>query len=128
MAYLKPPWFTRTVFNKIAMATGMSSTETLTVTRRKSKQTQQLPVIPVDVGGTKYVVSTRGESEWVKNLRADPNVTIGSTAYVAREIPEQDRQAILTAYREKAGRAVEGYFRKLPREADHPVFVVTTKG
>jgi len=110
------------------MATGMSNTEKLTVIRRRSKQRQEVPVIPVEVGGTKYVVSTRGESEWVKNLRADPNVTIGSTAYVAREIPEQDRQAVLTAYHEKAGRAVEGYFRKLPRETDHPVFVVTPKG
>lgn len=128
MAYLKPPWFTRAVFNKIAMATGMSNTETLTVTRRRSKQRQEIPVIPVDVGGTKYVVSTRGESEWVKNLRADANATIGSTNYVAREIPEQDRQPILAAYREKAGRAVADYFRQLPREADHPVFVVTPKG
>lgn len=128
MAYLKPPWFTRTVFNRIAMATGISDTETLTVTRRKSRHPQHLPVIPIDVGGTRYVVSTRGESDWVKNLRADPNATIGSKSYVAREIPEQDRQAILTAYRDKAGRAVEGYFRDLPREADHPVFVVTPKG
>jgi deazaflavin-dependent oxidoreductase (nitroreductase family) len=128
MAYLKPPWFAAKIFNKIAMATGMSNTETLTVTKRKSKQPQQVPVIPVEVGGTKYVVSTRGESDWVRNLRANPNATIESTNYVAREIPEQDRQAILTAYREKAGRAVEGYFRKLPREADHPVFVVTLKG
>ena len=128
MAYLKPPWFTRAIFNKIAMATGMSNTETLTVTTRKRRQPQQIPVIPVEVGGAKYVVSTRGESQWVKNLRADPNAKIGSSAYVAREIPEQDRQAVLTAYREKAGRAVDGYFRKLPREADHPVFVFTPKG
>ena len=128
MAYLKPPWFTRTVFNKIAMATGMSNTEKLTVTRRRSKQPQEIPVIPVDVGGSKYVVSTRGESDWVKNLRADANAKIGSKAYVAREIPEQDRLPILTAYREKAGRAVEGYFRRMPREADHPVFVITPKG
>jgi hypothetical protein len=128
MAYLKPPWFARAVFNKIAMATGMSNTEKLTVTRRRSKQRQEVPVITVDVGGTKYLVSTRGESEWVKNVRADSNVTIGTTPYVARELPEQDRQPILTAYRAKAGRAVEGYFRQLPREADHPVFVVTPKG
>jgi len=127
MAYLKPAWFTRTIFNKVAMATGVSNTENLTVTRRRTKQPQEIPVIPVDVGGTKYVVSTRGESDWVKNLRADPNAKIGSTTYVAREIPEQDRLPILTAYREKAGRSVEGYFRKLPREADHPVFVVTPK-
>jgi hypothetical protein len=41
MAYLKPPWFTRAVFNKIAMATGMSNTEKLTVSRRRSKQPQK---------------------------------------------------------------------------------------
>jgi hypothetical protein len=128
MAYLKPSWFTRAAFNKFAMATGMSNTEKLTVTRRSSKQAQQVPVITVDVGGTRYLVSTRGESEWVKNVRADPNVTVGSTAYVAREIPEQDRPPVLAAYRQKAGRAVEGYFRRLPREADHPVFVITPKG
>jgi hypothetical protein len=128
MAYLKPPWFTRAIFNPLAMATGMSDSKTLTVTRRGSKQPQRIPVIPVEVGGSTYVVSTRGESAWVKNLRADPNVTMGSTEYVAREIPEQDRQPILTAYRQKAGRLVEGYFRKLPREADHPVFVLTPKG
>lgn len=125
MAYLKPPWLTRTVFNKIAMLTGVSNTETLTVTGRTSGQAQRVPVIPVDVDGSKYLVSTRGETEWVRNVRADPNVTLGKTQYVAREIPESDRQPILTAYRQKAGRVVEGYFRQLPHEADHPVFVVT---
>ena len=127
MAYLKPPWFTRTIFNPIAMATGIGHSETLTVIKRVSKEPQKIPVTPVEVGGAKYLVSARGETQWVKNVRADPNVTLGTTKCVAREIPEQDRQGILTAYRERAGKAVEGYFRKLPREADHPVFVVTPK-
>jgi deazaflavin-dependent oxidoreductase (nitroreductase family) len=129
MAYLKPPWFTAKIFNPIAMATGVANSETLTVTTRSSKQQQKIPVLTVDVDNAKYLVSTRGESEWVKNIRVNPNVTIsnksGTTAYVASEIPEQDRVRILTAYREKAGRAVEGYFRKLPHEADHPVFTLT---
>jgi len=128
MAYLKPPWFIRNIFNPIAKATGIGHSETLTVIKRTSKEPQKIPVTPVEVGGTKYVVSARGETQWVKNVRADPNVKLGTTDYVAREIPEQDRLPILTAYREKAGRAVEGYFRKLPHEADHPVFVVTPKG
>ena len=72
MAYLKPPWFTRTVFNKVDMATGMSNTEKLIVARRRSKQRQEVPVIPIEVRGTKYVVSTRGESEWVKNPAGRP--------------------------------------------------------
>jgi deazaflavin-dependent oxidoreductase (nitroreductase family) len=129
MAYLKPPWFTVNVFNKIAMATGVSNSETLTVTKRASKQPQKIPVVTVDVAGTKYLVSTRGESQWVKNVRANPDVTLtsrsGTTGYVASEISEQDRQPILTAYRQKAGRAVVGYFRQLPDETDHPVFRLT---
>src|SRR5512147_2015971 len=110
MAYLKPPWFTAKIFNPIAMATGIADTETLTVTKRASKQPQKIPVLTVDVGDTKYLVSTRGESQWVKNVRANPNITIsnksGTTGYVASEVLEQDRQAILTAYRQKAGRTV----------------------
>jgi len=129
MAYLKPPWFTRKVFNPIAMATGMADTETLTVSKRGTKEPQSIPVITVDVAGIKYLVSTRGESQWVKNVRANPSVKItnkkGATAYSAQEIPEAERQAVLTAYREKAGRTVETYFRRLPREADHPVFALT---
>ena len=47
MAYLKPPWFTAKVFNRIAMATGISNTETLTVTKRGSKEQQHIPVVTV---------------------------------------------------------------------------------
>jgi deazaflavin-dependent oxidoreductase (nitroreductase family) len=129
MAYLKPPWFTVKVFNRIAMATGISNTETLTVTKRGSRDPQQIPVVTVDVGGTRYLVSTRGESQWVKNVRAHPTVTLtgksGAVTYVARETPASERQPILAAYQQKAGRAVDGYFRKLPDPADHPVFALT---
>jgi deazaflavin-dependent oxidoreductase (nitroreductase family) len=129
MAYLKPPWFTAKVFNRIAMATGISNSETLTVTKRGSKEPQHIPVVTVDVAGTKYLVSTRGESQWVKNVRANPNVTLtnrsGATNYVARETPAPERQPILTAYREKLGKMVDGYFRKLPDPADHPVFALS---
>src|ERR1700739_1559758 len=114
------------------MATGIADTETLTVTKRGSNEPQKIPVLTVDVDGITYLVSTRGESQWVKNVRAHPDITIsnksGTTGYVAREIPEQDRQSILTAYRKKAGRTVEGYFRRLPHEADHPVFALTKTG
>ncbi|MGV0836620.1 nitroreductase/quinone reductase family protein [Mycolicibacterium thermoresistibile] len=125
MAYLKPPWFTKAVFNRIAMALGVGGSQTLTVTRRVSRQPQRIPVIPVDVDNNRYLVSTRGETEWVRNVRADANVTLGNARYVAREIPAQDREPILTAYRKKAGRVVKGYFAELPQDADHPVFLLT---
>jgi hypothetical protein len=129
MAYLKPAWFTVKVFNRVAMATGLSNSETLTVTRRGSAEFQHIPVVSVEVGGTRYLVSTRGESQWVKNVRVNPTVTLtdksGAVTYVAHETPDSQRQPILVAYRQKAGRAVSGYFRKLPDPADHPVFQLT---
>ena len=91
MTYLNQPWFNRKIINTIAMATGAVHSETLTVIKRASKQPQKIPVTPVDVDGVKYLVSTRGESQWVKNLRNDPNVTLttksGTTKYFAHETP-----------------------------------------
>ncbi len=127
MAYLKPPWFTAKVFNKLAMATGVGNSETLTVTKRGSKQPQQIPVVVPEVDGVKYLVSTRGESEWVKNVRADPHVKLGDAAYIATEIPVEQRAPILAAYRPLAGKVVEGYWRQLPDDADHPVFALAPR-
>jgi hypothetical protein len=128
MAYLKPGWFTRMVFNKIAMATGVGSSVTLTVTKRVSKQPQQIPVVVPEVDGVKYLVSTRGETEWVKNVRATPDVKVGDHKYVATEIPVEQRAPILAVYKPKAGKVVDGYWRQLPDDADHPVFALTPKG
>ncbi len=129
MAYLKPAWFTTRIFNRIAMATGLSGSETLTITRRSSAQTQQIPVVSIVVDGTRYLVSTRGESQWVKNVRANPKVTLttrGQAAdYLAGEIPAERRAPVLDAYRAKLGKTVQGYFESLPDVADHPVFALT---
>ena len=124
MAYLKPPWFVRKIFNRVAMATGVGNSVTLTVTKRASKQPQQIPVVVPEVDGVKYLVSTRGEAEWVKNVRADPNVKLGDAKYVASEVPVEQRGPIIAAYRPRAGKVVEGYWKQLPSDADHPTFAL----
>jgi len=96
------------------MVTGMGGSETLTVTKRVSKQPQQVPLVVPEVDGVKYLVSSRGETQWVKNVRANPNITLGETHYLAQEIPVVDR-AILAAYKAKAGKQVERFFRQLRR-------------
>ncbi len=125
MAYLKPPWFTRKIFNPIAMATGVGHSETLTVIKRVSKEPQKIPVTPVEVDGVTYLVSARGETQWVKNVRANPNVKLGTTDFVLTETPVETRQPVLDAYKVRAGKVVENYFRELPDPADHPVFTLT---
>ena len=129
MAYLKPGSFTVKVANRVAMRTTLWGVHTLRVARRNSAQTQDLPVIPVEVDGHLYVVSTRGESDWVRNVRAAGRVSLGQKGdlrdYTVAEVPVAEREPVITAYRKKAGREVEQYWKKLPDPADHPLFRLT---
>jgi F420H(2)-dependent quinone reductase len=128
MAYLKPSWFNRAIFNKIAMTFNFGPFETLTVVKRTSKQPQKIPVTPLELDGVKYLVSAYGETQWVKNVRANPDVKLGGVDYVAAETPVDARQPILDAYKAKVGKYVDEQFRTLPEPADHPVFALTPKG
>ncbi|MEZ0050890.1 hypothetical protein ABIA30_001888 [Mycobacterium sp. MAA66] len=122
MAYLKPPWFVVNVFNRIARLTGVGGSVTLIVTRQSDRGLQRIPVVVPEVDGVKYLVSTRGESAWVKNVRANPVIALGKVNYLATEVPVADRAPIIAVYRPLAGKVVEQYWRELPDDADHPVF------
>jgi hypothetical protein len=126
VAYLKPNAFVTKVFNPMAKKFGMGGSNELVVKRRKSGEEQSIPVIPVEHDGARYIVSTRGESEWVRNMRAAGSCEIrskdGSERLIATEVPLAERGPIIASYREKAGKTVTTYWDKLPDDADHPVF------
>jgi deazaflavin-dependent oxidoreductase (nitroreductase family) len=127
MAYRKPPLFTRKVFNLLAMRFGVAGSQTLTVRGRRTGEPHSVPVIPIEHDGQRYLVSPRGEADWVKNLRA-----VGgrgelthhgrSEPFRATEVPVPQRGPILDVYQQVAGRAVTSHFAALPDPADHPVF------
>lgn len=126
MAYLKPPFFVRAVFNRLAMAAGAFGTVTLEVPGRRTGSDQRIPVIPVEVDGAVHVVSTRGESEWVRNVRQAGWLRLRGKRfagdYDALEVPVGERAPIIAAYREAAGSTVTSYWKQLPDDADHPTF------
>jgi len=122
VAYLKPHAFAKRVFNPIALRFGLSGTQELVVRGRTTRQPQRIPVIPVEYEGEHYIVSTRGESQWVRNIRDAAGGEIDGEAFRAVEIPAAEREPIIAAYREKAGRSTNTYWKKLPDPADHPVF------
>jgi len=129
MAYLKPPPLVTKVFNRLAMHSTLWDVHTLEVARRNAVDPQRVPVIPLEHEGSLFVVSTRGEADWVKNVRAAGTVRLGQKGnfetYAATEVPAEERADILTAYRKKAGREVNGYWKKLPGDPDHPTFMLT---
>jgi hypothetical protein len=128
MVYIKPSWFFAKVFNRITLATGALNSVPMTVITRGGKLPQTIPMTPVDVDGVTYLVSVRGETEWVKNVRANPHVKLtksGATDYLATETPVEARKPILQAYQATASKATARLFRRLPHDADHPVFALT---
>ena len=126
MAYLKPPLFVRRVFNPLAMRFGIGGTITLAVAGRRTGRPHNVPVILATHQGARYLVSTRGESDWVRNLRAVGKGELRSRStterFRAAEVPSEERPPIIAAYRAVAGKTVHTYFAKLPDPADHPTF------
>ena len=129
MAYVTPRAIETKIFNKLAMMSTLWDVHTLEVARRDARHPQRVPVIPVEHDGSLYVVSARGESDWVRNVRAAGIVRIGQKGnfetYTATEAAADALADIVRAYRKKAGREVNGYWRKLPHDSEHPTFKLT---
>lgn len=130
MAYRKPPLFVRQVFNPIAMKFAISGTQTLVVRGRRTGEQHRVPVIPLELQGARYLVSPRGEADWVRNLRAAGQGELHSSGvakqFQATEVPVGERGPILAAYQKAAGKAVASHFKALPDPADHPVFRIAS--
>jgi deazaflavin-dependent oxidoreductase (nitroreductase family) len=122
--YLRPSWFIREVVNPMLMRTGGQTT--LAVRGRRTGEARTVPVNVLEVEDGRYLVSPRGETEWVRNLRAAGRCELrrkGSVeAFRAVEVPDADRPRIIEAYRQRWGRATNSQFKALPDPADHPVF------
>jgi deazaflavin-dependent oxidoreductase (nitroreductase family) len=132
MVYLTPPARITKIFNKLAMHSTLLDIHTLEVARRNAVDPQRVPVIPLEHDGSLFVVSARGDSDWVKNVRAAGTVRLGQKGhfetYLATEVPMEGCAEILKAYRQKAGREVNGYRKKLPGAPNHPTFKLTPCG
>ncbi len=74
----------------------------LAVRGRTTGEWRTVPVNPLDVDGGRYLVSPRGETQWVRNLRASGECELrrGRSAqqYTGTEVADVDKPAILRAY------------------------------
>jgi deazaflavin-dependent oxidoreductase (nitroreductase family) len=74
-AFQEPDWFTRRVFNPaVAWLTrrgvSLAGSRVLRVRGRRSGEWRETPVNPLRLEGARYLVAARGETQWVRNLRA----------------------------------------------------------
>src|ERR1700679_3504398 len=72
--FQEPGWFTKNVFNKLVaglakLGISIAGSAVLEVQGRKSGEWRQTPVNPLEFDGNRYLVSPRGNSQWVRNVR-----------------------------------------------------------
>lgn len=138
----RPGWFTKNVFNRIlGWLTGLGfsvwGSRVLEVRGRSSGEPRRTPVNLLSVDGTRYLVAPRGETQWVRNLRAagEGRLLLGrrSENFSAVELTDVDVKApILRAYLKRWKAEVGVFFdgvgpdsteAELRAEAaKHPVF------
>lgn len=86
---------------------------------------------PIEHGGEVYLVSPRGETDWVRNLRAagagELRRRSGAKSFDAAEVPDAAKPPIIGAYLRRYGwfPAVRAPFKALPEPSQHPVFLIT---
>jgi deazaflavin-dependent oxidoreductase (nitroreductase family) len=117
----------------------MAGSAELSVPGRKSGKMQRVPVNPHTYEGAQYLVSARGHSQWVLNMRAagGGELRVGRKvrAFTVVELPDDEKLPILRTYLEKWGWEVKQYFpgvtaassdaEILAAAPDHPVFRFT---
>jgi deazaflavin-dependent oxidoreductase (nitroreductase family) len=143
----RPGWFTAHVFNPlVALLTrlGLSllGSRVLEVRGRSSGQPRRTPVNLLDFEGERYLVAPRGETQWVRNLRAsgEGRLLLGRRAerFRAVEVPDAEKPPILRAYLKRWKAEVGAFFDGIgPDSSDeemaraaakHPVFRLMRDG
>lgn len=114
----------------------------MSVRGRKSGRMQRVPVNPHTYEGAQYLVSARGHSQWVRNMRAAGGGELRrgrrNRTFTAVEIADDAQKMIVVrAYLERWGWEVNQYFKGITAKStdaellaacpDHPVFRITVE-
>jgi deazaflavin-dependent oxidoreductase (nitroreductase family) len=139
--YQRPDWFTQHVFNPAVAALtrlglSVAGSRVLEVRGRKSGEPRRTPVNLLTIDGTRYLVSPRGHTHWVRNLRArgEGRLLLGRRAepFAATELSDDEKPALLREYLRRWKWEVGKFFGGVGPDAsdeelrriapDHPVF------
>ncbi len=146
-SYVKPDWFTRNLVNRLVagmtrLGISVWGSRVLEVRGRKSGEPRRTPVNPLELDGVRFLIAPRGQTQWVRNLRAagEGYLLLGGRRerFSAYELPDDEKEPILRAYLRKWKWEVGQFFGGVGPDAsaeelrriasDHPVFQIETDG
>jgi deazaflavin-dependent oxidoreductase (nitroreductase family) len=135
-------FFNETVGRLTRLGISVYGSRVLFVKGRKSGKWRTNPVNPLTLDSDRYLIAPRGNTQWVRNLRAaggEGELRIGRKAerFTATEIGDEDKPVILRAYLKRwkweVGVFFDGVDAKAP-EAElrriapgYPVFRLTAR-
>jgi deazaflavin-dependent oxidoreductase (nitroreductase family) len=140
--YREPGWFTRNVFNRVVqgltrLGVSVWGSRVLRVRGRKSGEVRTTPVNLLTYDGTRYLVAPRGETQWVRNIRAaDGNgeLALGRKVepFHSTELTDDAKADVLRAYLKRWKAEVGVFFDGVSADSpdadvariapQHPVF------
>jgi deazaflavin-dependent oxidoreductase (nitroreductase family) len=140
--YLAPGTFTKNVFNPFVRwltrrGLSLAGSRELRIVGRRSGQVRTVVVNLLVLEGTRYLVSPRGHTEWVRNLRAADGageLRVGRKveSFRATELDDDAKVPVIRAYLDKWGWEVGQFFDGLSKTSsdgeiaavapDFPVF------
>lgn len=135
-------FFNESVGRLTRLGISVYGSRVLYVRGRKSGEWRSTPVNPLTVDGVRYLVAPRGNTQWVRNLRAangEGELRIGrkTERFTATEIGDDAKPAILRAYLKKwkfeVGVFFDGVDAKAPEETlrriapGYPIFRIVAR-
>jgi len=135
--YRAPGWFTRNVFNPLVTfltrrGVSILGSRVLSVRGRTSGALRTTPVNVLDHKGHRYLVSARGEGQWVRNLRVagtgELRVGQRTEAFRGRELSDEEKTPVLRAYLKRWKAEVGAFFDGVgPDSSDAQILAIAAK-
>src|SRR6202035_4697317 len=105
--FKRPGWFTKNVFNQMVagltrLGISVWGSRVLEVRGRTSGQWRRTPVNLLTFEGQRYLVASRGHTQWVRKLRAsgEGRLWLGRHCepFAAVELDDEEKLPVLRAY------------------------------
>lgn len=120
--YIKPGILTNRILNPVMAwfvrrGLGFKGAAVLEVRGRRSGEPRTIPVNPLPLGGERYLLAPRGETEWVRNIRVAGGGALitrrGREEFAVMEVADAEKLPIIRAYLREWAWEVGAFFEGL---------------